>query len=771
MISVRRQFAESASVLIVVIMSVGATKLRAAEIQINNLDGPGEGFNDPTPFTPVGSNPATTIGEARRIAFQHAALLWGRCLASNVVIQVDARFDTDAEFQANFGTPACTATGAVLGGARANTRHFGFMNAVANTLYPQALANARHNGGGATAFDLAPTDADIVATFNSSVDGPICLGGTDWYYGLDSTPSGTNIDFVTTVLHEIGHGLGFATFMNGTTGALSMGMPDVFLRNLERHGATPSALDAMTNAQRVAANTSGPDLHWIGANVVAASGTLTAGAHPSGHVQMFAPNPFMPGSSVSHFDTALTPNEIMEPFATGANHSVGLALPLFQDLGWTILQKNGTDVVFLMDLTGSTGALLPDWVLRIPDIVDVWLARDQNARFAIASHVDFPFAPHGQPGEFAYRVELGFLPPGTPRATVIANLTAALMNLTNRVGGDAPESQYEAIFQVLTGKGRDLSLPLGNLNDPGEIPATPLGQLFPMVIYHFTFPQICTIVGCPPDVCFHDQSCEPNYPFAGSLPIAGRSEVLAEMASRRSFNMFFGLTFVPGGGPIPALEQGDGNGGGESPFGEITNGPLAELADLTGGRVYNVGSGTNNLEFLIQAIKASIGVWTSSPQANPDDEDGDGITRGDDNCPTLRNRDQRDTDGDGIGDICDNCPQKANSSQIDRDFDGLGAACDTDEFHRSDADGSGRLDITDAVFTLNYLFAGGPAPGCLDAADSDDDGELIITDPIFTLTFLFLGGEAPPDPGSTRSACGPDPTLDKLPCELYASCN
>ena len=54
----------------------------------------------------------------------------------------------------------------------------------------------------------------------------------------------------------------------------------------------------------------------------------------SGHVQMYAPSPQQPGSSVSHFDTAVAPNELMEPFYTGATQDVGLALEVFADLGW-----------------------------------------------------------------------------------------------------------------------------------------------------------------------------------------------------------------------------------------------------------------------------------------------------------------------------------------------------------------------------------------------------------------------------------------------------
>jgi len=55
----------------------------------------------------------------------------------------------------------------------------------------------------------------------------------------------------------------------------------------------------------------------------------------------------------------------------------------------------------------------------------------------------------------------------------------------------------------------------------------------------------------------------------------------------------------------------------------------------------------------------------------------------------------------------------------------------------------------------------------LDAADADDSGKLDISDPIYTLGFLFLGGEAPPAP---FGACGPDATEDALGCASFAPC-
>ena len=60
-----------------------------------------------------------------------------------------------------------------------------------------------------------------------------------------------------------------------------------------------------------------------------------SGATNAGRVRLFAPNPIQGGSSISHFDTALDPNALMEPAATASLHdNVDLTLELFRDIGW-----------------------------------------------------------------------------------------------------------------------------------------------------------------------------------------------------------------------------------------------------------------------------------------------------------------------------------------------------------------------------------------------------------------------------------------------------
>ena len=89
-------------------------------------------------------------------------------------------------------------------------------------------------------------------------------------------------------------------------------------------------------------------------------------------------------------------------------------------------------------------------------------------------------------------------------------------------------------------------------------------------------------------------------------------------------------------------------------------------------------------------------------------------------------------------------------------------------FRRGDASGDGKLDLTDAVRILSYLFTGGAAPACLDAADVDDSAVIDLSDAVGALDLLFLGGRPPRPPAHLD--CGEDPTEDALTCETQPVC-
>ena len=87
-------------------------------------------------------------------------------------------------------------------------------------------------------------------------------------------------------------------------------------------------------------------------------------------------------------------------------------------------------------------------------------------------------------------------------------------------------------------------------------------------------------------------------------------------------------------------------------------------------------------------------------------------------------------------------------------------------FQRGDVNLDMRLEVSDAVSILLRLI-GGLEIGCEDAADVDDSGRLDLSDAIILLQFLYRGGTGPDDPWP---ACGRDPSVDGLDCKLSPAC-
>lgn len=229
--------------------------LAAVPIVIINGNAPGVGFNDPTPAAPVGGNSGTTLGQQRLIAFTYAANIWGSQLTSSVPVRILASFDP----------LPCTTNSGVLGSAGAWDVFSDFPGAPKpNTWYPAALANKLHGS------DLsAPGDPHIGATFNSRLGlASDCLPGAGFYLGLDGNFGG-GTDFVTVLLHEMGHGLGFQTFTDETSGDYYAGTPSIWDHYLLDNRLEHEWVE-MTAGQRAASAISGDGLSWNGPLVTAA---------------------------------------------------------------------------------------------------------------------------------------------------------------------------------------------------------------------------------------------------------------------------------------------------------------------------------------------------------------------------------------------------------------------------------------------------------------------------------------------------------------------
>jgi len=237
-------------------VSASGNAAAGASIIIINLDGPGEGFNDPTPAKNVGGNKGKTLGAQRLNAFQYAASIWGANLDSNVTIRIQAAFNPLAPN--------------VLGsaGAISISRNFSGVGQFpgaefGDTWYGAALANKR------AGIDLDPGSNDINAQFSSNFD---------FYLGLDNK-HGAKPDLVTVLLHEFGHGLNFQTFYNRSNGAPLQGSTDIYARHLfdRTFGLT---WPQMTNSQVAFSSINFGNLVWVGSTVTAAAPSVLVLGNP-----------------------------------------------------------------------------------------------------------------------------------------------------------------------------------------------------------------------------------------------------------------------------------------------------------------------------------------------------------------------------------------------------------------------------------------------------------------------------------------------------------
>ncbi|MCD8531901.1 MAG: Ig-like domain-containing protein, partial [Saccharospirillaceae bacterium] len=297
-----------------------SAQTHAAGIQIINADGSGEGFNDATAVSAVGGNNATTLGAQRLAVFSRAADILNATFDIAVTVNVNSSFDP----------LFCTTNSATLGSAGAANYQFVNDGGVW-TVYADALANQLQGS------DVEPAQAEINAQFNSGIGNPGCLQSSGWYLGFDD-PAGNGNSLLSVVLHEIMHGMGFLSLLASDGSSAATYGPeyvyDPYTKLLYDH-TQGARVTTLNQSQRAAATINNGNLVWDGAQTNAQLGGLSSGVN-SNRMRMYAPASYTPGSSVSHFDTAATPNEIMEPQYTEFLDDAGLAKYLLADIGWTL---------------------------------------------------------------------------------------------------------------------------------------------------------------------------------------------------------------------------------------------------------------------------------------------------------------------------------------------------------------------------------------------------------------------------------------------------
>jgi Calx-beta domain-containing protein/FG-GAP repeat protein/thrombospondin type 3 repeat protein len=316
----------SAKLIVVFIFSSSFFTLTssATETFILNADVLDHGLNDLTPAAPLASNAGLTLGEQRYNVIEAAAQQWGSTLQSEVPISIRVQYQS----------LACTSDQAVLGAAGTVQLHRNFSSlAKRDTWYSSAHANSL------TGYDLDLNEPEIIVYLNSSISGDTnCLAGTDWYLGIDDAPPEGTISLYNVVLHELGHGFGFSSYVDEINGAKFFDMDDIYSTLLfdESLGLGWSEM-SQEEIQDSVDNTG--SLVWQGKFTSAQLDGYSEGVTPNKRAEIYAPSPVELGSSISHFSDDFTPDELMEPALAGFNDNLTLTQAALEDMGWRVTKS------------------------------------------------------------------------------------------------------------------------------------------------------------------------------------------------------------------------------------------------------------------------------------------------------------------------------------------------------------------------------------------------------------------------------------------------
>lgn len=223
-----------------------------------------------------------------------------------------------------------------------------------STFYPVSLAEkiARQELN-------IPGQPDIIVGVNSEVD---------WCFDCETPEDvGTRLDFPSTILHEIYHGIGFFAFANvdnnqaaqffADEGLVGTSVFNVFMENT----AMDSTSLIPNGTEELLSHFQGNDLFF----------DLETG----GRAKLFAPTIFQPGSSISHLDENTfndTESSLMTPTSARGEveRSAGLAEEIMLDIGWAYTYLEHEPV----DPTIETA--LGEFVVRIDVTSDVGIPGD-----------------------------------------------------------------------------------------------------------------------------------------------------------------------------------------------------------------------------------------------------------------------------------------------------------------------------------------------------------------------------------------------------------
>lgn len=316
-----------------------------------------DGWFDATPVTPVDGNAGTTRGEQRRNALAQAGQLLATQLRLPMPLSVSVCWQPLGGDRVD---------GARIALAQPSTYFLDSSDFSVPwlpdkyTWYSVAEIVRRSGTLQCGTFGNSCRAVDIEATFNSDLDPPANVLNAPFYYGF----SGVNkpvrsIDFITTTMHELTHGLGFLSLINvrpeaarplgsRTVARSGLAYDDAFSRqlvlvNAQTHTYKPFLGVDTSDVERAAALVSQDGIRWAGMDaVISLLNQRRNEPMPDNFPLLFAPcdrdapsDPCrtLPGSTLSH---TVQPGDLMNAYDSGlSNRDLGLALPMLNALGWS----------------------------------------------------------------------------------------------------------------------------------------------------------------------------------------------------------------------------------------------------------------------------------------------------------------------------------------------------------------------------------------------------------------------------------------------------
>ncbi|MEM8599210.1 MAG: T9SS type A sorting domain-containing protein [Bacteroidota bacterium] len=339
---------------------------------------------------------------AAQNAFAFATGIWDSQVDTPVDVVVDACWSSQLPLGA-------------LGGSAANAFARNFSGAPqANVFYQIALANALANS------DLNGATAEMTTIFST----PNFF--LSWYFGTDgNTPPGQQ-DFVTVVLHEITHGLGFAGSAGISDGS-GFGRCSSFAggQGCINNGSFPYGFDLFVedggNVSLLAsppyANPSSNLASILTGRTVNGNTNLFIDSTTGGRQQLYTPTTYAPGSTYSHFNTPDYPDELMKHALTAgrAIHDPGLALNFLEDFGWSQVipveltafdaQLDGGDVLLQWVTASETNNSGFEIEVRTPGAPDFAVLDFVTGAGTTSEAQTYAFRlPDPAPGTYAFRL-------------------------------------------------------------------------------------------------------------------------------------------------------------------------------------------------------------------------------------------------------------------------------------------------------------------------------------------------------------------------------